>query len=164
MFDMRSHNPSADIIGHAFRPPAFRLAAAPLVALAALLLFTHTALAHEQWIVTPEQIVEWNTKPKPELYTTWSAGNLILMVVFSLFTVGWVRLGYTGARELFPDLQVRLASYGDFVAPILRFCIAWMLLSAAFGTEPRVGVETFSSPTLFAPDLLSPAYYSDNAR
>jgi len=159
---MRSRNLLADIPGHVFRTPAFRLAAAPLVALAALLLFAHTALAHEQWFVTAEQITEWNAKPKPRLYTTWSAGNVTLIVTFLLFTVGWVRLGYTGARELFPDLQVRLASYGDFVAPILRFCVAWMLLSAAFGAEPRVGVAPFSSPTLFAPDLelrlLAPAW------
>ena len=33
---------------------------------------------------------------------------------------GWVRLGYTGAHELFPDLQARLASYGNHVPPILR--------------------------------------------
>jgi NADH dehydrogenase FAD-containing subunit/uncharacterized membrane protein YphA (DoxX/SURF4 family) len=138
------------------------LAAAPLMALAVLLLFAHPALAHEQWFVTPEQIIEWNAQPKPRLYTTWSAANVTLILMFLLFTVGWVRLGYTGARELFPDLQVRLASYGDLVAPILRFCVAWMLLSAAFGTEPRVGVAPFSSPTLFAPDmelrLLAPAW------
>ncbi len=73
--------------------------------------------------------------------------------MFAIFVFGWVRLGYTGARELFPDLQARLASYGDYVSPILRFCLAWMLLSSAFGMEPRVGVERFSSPTLFAPDL-----------
>ena len=159
---MRSRNLLADIQEHVFRSPAFLLAAAPLVALAALLLFAHTALAHEQWIVTPEQIIEWNAQPKPGLYTTWAAGNVTLVLMFLLFTVGWVRLGFTGARELFPDLQVRLASYGDFVAPILRFCVAWMLLSAAFGTEPRVGVAPFSSPTLFAPDmelrLLAPAW------
>jgi NADH dehydrogenase FAD-containing subunit/uncharacterized membrane protein YphA (DoxX/SURF4 family) len=159
---MKSLTLLADIPGHLSRRPAFRLAVAPLVALAALLLFAHTALAHEQWIVTPEQILEWNAKPKPDLYTRWSASNVTLLLAFSLFIIAWVRLGYTGARELFPDLQVRLASYGDFVAPILRFCVAWMLLSAAFGFNPRVGVESFRSPTLFAPDLelrlLAPAW------
>jgi hypothetical protein len=121
-----------------------------------------TALAHEHWILTHEQIVEWNSKPKPELFTKWSASNVTIITVFSIFVFGWVRLGYTGARELFPDLQARLASYGDYVPPVLRFCLAWMLLSSAFGMEPRVGVERFSSPTLFAPDLelrhLGPAW------
>jgi hypothetical protein len=100
-----------------------------------------------------EQMLDRNAKPKPSLYTRWSAGNVTLLLVFSLFIIGWVRLGYTGARELFPDLQVRLASYGDLVSPILRCCIAWMLLSAAFGLDPRVGVESLRSATLFVPDL-----------
>jgi uncharacterized membrane protein YphA (DoxX/SURF4 family) len=51
-------------------------------------------------------------------------------------------------------LQARLASHGDIVAPILRFCLAWMLLSSGLGAEPRVGVPAFSMPSLFAPDLL----------
>jgi uncharacterized membrane protein YphA (DoxX/SURF4 family) len=76
-----------------------------------------------------------------------------MVLLFLVFIIGWVRLGYTGARELFPDLQARLSSYGDYVAPILRFCLAWMLLSAAFGTEPRVGVPVFAQPTLFVPEL-----------
>ena len=32
-------------------------------------------------------------------------------------------------------------------------CLGWMLLSSAFGIEPRFGVAAFTSPTLFAPDL-----------
>ena len=121
--------------------------------IAALLLFANAALAHERWILTPEQIVEWNSKPKPDLYTHWSLRNVTMISVFVIFVLGWVRLGFTGARELFPDLQARLASYGDHVPRILRFCVAWMLLSSAFGAEPRFGVEPFTSPTLFAPDL-----------
>ena len=85
----------------------------------ALFLFTNAAFAHEQWILTPEQIIEFNSKPKPDLYTHWSANNITMIVVFLLFVVGWVRLNYTGARELFPELQARLASYGNHVSPIL---------------------------------------------
>src|SRR3954453_780689 len=121
-----------------------------------------TAVAHEQWILTPEQMQEWNTRPLPDLFTSWSLGNVIPTLAFLAFLAGWVRLGFTGARELFPDLQARLASHGDIVAPILRFCVAWALLSSALGAEPRVGVPAFSAPTLFAPDLLlrelSPAW------
>lgn len=126
---------------------------APVLALAALLFIANVASAHEQWILTPEQIVEWNSRPKPAIFTHWSVRNVTMTSLFLLFIVGWVRLGFTGARELFPDLQARLGSYGDHVPRILRYCIAWMLLSSAFGLEPRFGVERFSSPTLFAPDL-----------
>lgn len=122
--------------------------------LLAVLLLPGTALAHEQWVLTPEQMQEWTAKPFPELFSRPSLGNLIPILAFLAFLACWVRLGFTGAKELFPDLQARLASYGDIVAPILRFCVAWMLISSALGAEPRVGVQAFSAPSLFAPDLL----------
>lgn len=129
-----------------------RLVAATVL-LSAVIFWADALQAHERWILTPEQIAEWNGKPLPGLYTDLSALNVALISAFALFTVGWIRLGFTGARELFPDLQARLGSYGDHVAPILRFCLAWILISSALGLEPRVGIERFASPTLFAPDL-----------
>lgn len=117
------------------------------------LLWAGTGFAHERWVLTPEQIAEWNAKAKPSQYTEFSALNVSMVLGFLAFTVAWIRLSYTGARELFPDLQARLSSYGDSVAPVLRLCLAWVLVSSAIGLEPRYGVERFSSPTLFAPDL-----------
>ena len=76
--------------------------------------FPGPSLAHEQWILTPEQIRQWDAKPRPELFTTWSAGNVIPIVAFLAFLAGWVRLGFTGARELFPDLQARLGVSVDW--------------------------------------------------
>jgi NADH dehydrogenase FAD-containing subunit/uncharacterized membrane protein YphA (DoxX/SURF4 family) len=76
-----------------------------------------------------------------------------MISIFSVFIVGWVWLGFTGARELFPDLQANLSSYGDHVPRILRVCVGWILLSSALGAEPRFGVEAFTMPTFFAPDL-----------
>ena len=120
---------------------------------AAFFLIASQALAHERWILSPSQIAEWNAHPRPKLYSELSPLNVTMISLFLLFILGWVRLGFTGARELFPDLQARLASYGDHVPRILRVCLAWMLLSSAFGMEPRFGVAAFTSPTLFAPDL-----------
>ena len=110
-------------------------------------------LAHERWILTPEQMLAWSEKPTPELWSTLTWLNGAMILGFLLFTIGWIRLGFTGARELFPDLQARLGSFGYLVAPVLRFCLAWVLISSAFGLEPRYGVERLASPTLFAPDL-----------
>ncbi|MCX7111970.1 MAG: cyclic nucleotide-binding domain-containing protein [Proteobacteria bacterium] len=117
------------------------------------LLWADASFAHERWILTPDQAEEWNAKLKPAVYTSPSVLNISLIAGFFLFAVVWIRLGFTSARDLFPDLQARLGSYGDAVAPILRFCLAWVLISSALGFEPRYGVEPFSSPTLFAPDL-----------
>ncbi|MFM8333134.1 MAG: cyclic nucleotide-binding domain-containing protein [Candidatus Methylumidiphilus sp.] len=110
-------------------------------------------LAHERWVLTPEQIAEWNTHAKPAHYTAATFLDFSIIAGFAVFTVAWIRLGFTGARELFPGLQARLGAYGDAVAPVLRVCLAWVLLSSALGLEPRLGVERFASPTLFAPDL-----------
>ena len=112
-----------------------------------------SAPAHEKWILTPEEIDKLNWLPKPDIYTHLTTTNVVMVTCFLVFIVGWVRLGFTGARELFPDLQARLSSYGDHVPRILRVCLAWMLISSAFGLEPRFGVARFASPTLFAPDL-----------
>lgn len=133
-----------------------------IIVLLFCLLFANVALAHERWIMSEEQINQWNALPMPELFTQVSVHNAGLISVFLVFVVGWVWLGFTGARELFPDLQARLASYGDHVPRILRVCLAWILLSSAFGAEPRFGVQPFTTPTLFAPDLylnlLDPAW------
>ena len=117
------------------------------------LLWANASFAHERWILTPEQAMEWGAKAKPLVYTEPSVFNISLIAGFLLFTVGWIRLGFTGARDLFPDLQARLGAYGYAVSPILRFCLAWLLISSALGFEPRYGVQAFTSPTLFAPDL-----------
>ena len=121
--------------------------------LMACLFFSTPLLAHERWILTDAQIAEWSAKPLPELWRNWSWINGIMIGGFLAFTAGWIRLGFTGARELFPDLQARLSSYGHLVAPIIRFCLGWVLMSSAFGLEPRYGVVPMTSPTLFAPDL-----------
>ncbi len=138
----------------------WRAWAIPALSLLAILLWADTSIAHERWILTPDQVVEWNAKPKPSLYTSLSFLNLSMISAFALFAIGWIRLGFTGAKDLFPDLQARLGSYGDYVSPILRFCLAWVLISSALGFEPRHGVQQFASPTLFAPDLELNAYGS----
>jgi NADH dehydrogenase FAD-containing subunit/class 3 adenylate cyclase/uncharacterized membrane protein YphA (DoxX/SURF4 family) len=132
-----------------------------LGATALALLFPSAGSAHERWILTPEQIAQWNALPKPLLYSEPSFANVAMVLAFLLFIVGWIRLGFSGARELFPDLQARLASYGEHVPRILRLCLAWLLISSAFGLEPRAGVEPWASPTLFAPDLELSALNAD---
>src|SRR5574343_1185087 len=136
-----------------FRPLRHRKVLLTVFSIAGLILFSSADLAHERWILSPEQIGQWNAHLKPALFSSFSPLNLIMISGFSLFIIGWVWLGFTGARELFPDLQARLSSYGDHVPRILRVCISWILLSSAFGAEPRFGVDPFTSPTFLAPDL-----------
>ncbi|MFM8341750.1 MAG: BLUF domain-containing protein [Methylomonas sp.] len=136
-----------------FRPLRHRKVLLTVFSITGLLFFSSAVLAHERWILSSEQIEQWNAHLRPALFSSFLTLNLIMISGFSLFIIGWVWLGFTGARELFPDLQARLSSYGDHVPRILRVCIAWILLSSAFGAEPRFGVEPFTSPTFLAPDL-----------
>ncbi|MEY3789144.1 MAG: hypothetical protein RLZ75_3352, partial [Pseudomonadota bacterium] len=124
-----------------------------VISVIGLLFFSELTLAHERWILTPDQIEYWNSQQRPGIFSQFSVLNVTMILVFSIFIVGWVWLGFTGARELFPDLQARLSSYGDHVPRILRVCVAWILLSSALGAEPRFGVAEFTTPTFFAPDL-----------
>ncbi|MCZ6553710.1 MAG: FAD-dependent oxidoreductase, partial [SAR324 cluster bacterium] len=133
---------------------SFRVPLPALVLAAVLLLLAADgAWSHEFWVLTPEQIAEVNAQPVAQIFTEFNATNISMIVVTMVFLVAWVLLGFTGARELFPDLQVRLASYAGFAALALRIGLAVMLGMAAFGLAPRVGTEIFEAPVLGAPDL-----------
>ncbi len=134
------------------RRPACRAILLWIPLLAALLL-PHGVLAHEAWVLSPEQIAEWNAKPKPEIFTQLNGTNLLMVLSTALFLVGWILLNFTGARELFPDLQVRLAAYGGYAALALRIALFVMLGMGAFGLSPRHGTGLLEAPALAAPDL-----------
>ncbi len=118
-----------------------------------LLLLPDGVMAHESWVLTPDEIAEANARPKPEIFTTFNAVNVSMLVLTILFLVGWILLNYTGARELFPDLQMRLASYGGYTSLALRIALFIMLGMGAFGLGPRHGTEYLEAPVLAAPDL-----------
>ena len=124
-----------------------------MIVIISILLCADNLDAHERWILTVDEVTEWGSKPRPEIFSTLGVANISIVSVALLFAITWIWLGFTGARELFPDLQARLSSYGDYCSVILRFCLAWGLLSSAFALEPRLGNQIFASPTLFAPDL-----------
>jgi NADH dehydrogenase FAD-containing subunit/uncharacterized membrane protein YphA (DoxX/SURF4 family) len=98
-------------------------------------------------------MTEWNAQPLPEIFTHLNVTNIAMVAATLLFLSGWVLLNYTGARELFPDLQIRLASYGGYAALALRVALFILLGMAAFGLGPRSGTGFFEAPTLAAPDL-----------
>ena len=118
-----------------------------------LLILPGASFAHESWVMTAEQMQRWLDAGKPQIFTELGWLNVSLITAALLFCIGWIRLGATGARELFPDLQARLSSKGQWVAFIIRVCLAWTFFSAAFGLEPRVGIERFTHPTLLTADL-----------
>ena len=124
-----------------------------LFGLAAFFIVTDQAMAHERWILSPNQIAELNAQPRPKLYSELSPLNVTMVSLFLLFIL------WAGCGSVLPAHAscFRICRRGCVLwrscSKILRVCLAWMLLSSAFGMEPRFGVAAFTSPTLFAPDL-----------
>ncbi len=125
----------------------------PFLPLLLALLLPEVGSAHETWVLTPAQMAEWDARPMPEIFTSVTATNITIYGLATLFLLGWILLHYTGARELFPDLRLWLASYGGYSALALRVGLGLMLLMAAFGLNPRHGTGLFEAPTFAAPDL-----------
>lgn len=40
-----------------------------LLSLLVPLLLSTGVMAHEAWVLTPEQVAQWSTRPKPEVFT-----------------------------------------------------------------------------------------------
>lgn len=133
-----------------------------LLIFAAGIFFSPEVLGHERWVLTPSQILAWNARPKPELYTSLGPATLLVIGLSILVMVSLVHLHYSGANEIFPALQAYLSSLQAYASVALRFGLSWVLISSALGLEPRVGVPVFEHPTLLAPDLdisvLGPAW------
>ncbi|TMQ28366.1 MAG: cyclic nucleotide-binding domain-containing protein [Candidatus Rokuibacteriota bacterium] len=117
------------------------------------LLVAAAAVAHEAWVLSPEAMATLNGQPLPAIFTQFNAVNVSMYVGTLLFLVGWISLNYTGARELFPDLQVRLGSYGGYASLGLRLALFVLLGMAGTGLGPRAGTALYEAPTLAAPDL-----------
>jgi len=126
----------------------------PLVSLCLMIILCPIALiGHEKWVLTPQQVAELNQQPRPYLFTHFTATNIIVLLISLVVVVGWVALNRTGAREMFPDVQVRLASYSGFASLSLRIALTILLGMAGLGLGPRSGTALFEAPTLVAPEL-----------
>lgn len=117
------------------------------------LLFPEISFAHEQWFLTPQQIADFNAKPKPTVFTELDKINVLIFSLTLLFMCGWILLGRTGARELFPNFRQRISSYSPSAALFLRITTAIMLFMAVFALNPRNGGVIFESPIFIFPDL-----------
>ncbi|MGH8607476.1 MAG: hypothetical protein ACREX9_08660, partial [Gammaproteobacteria bacterium] len=50
------------------------------MALCLLLLTPLGAMGHEAWVLTPEQMAYWDSRPKPEMFTGFNATNIFMYV------------------------------------------------------------------------------------
>ena len=125
-----------------------------LLALLPTLLWVPTVMAHELWVLTPEQATQWNARPKPEIFAQFNVTSLSIYLLTALCLVGCFLLyRRTASSTLVSQLQARLTSYGDYAPLALRIALFIMLGMASLGLAPRLGTEIMQSPVLGAPDL-----------
>ncbi len=118
------------------------------------LLWVSAAMAHELWVLTPEQAMDWNARPRPEIFTQLNVTSLSIYLLAALCLIGCFLLyRYTASRTLASHLRARLISYGDYAPLALRIALFIMLGTASLGLAPRLGTGIMQSPVLGAPDL-----------
>ncbi len=125
-----------------------------LLSLLSSLLWAPAAMAHELWVLTPEQATQWNARPKPEIFTQFNVTSLSIYLLAAFGLVGCFMLyRYAASRTLASHLRARLMSYGDYAPVALRIALFIMLGTASLGLAPRLGTAIMQSAVLGAPDL-----------
>ncbi len=110
--------------------------------------------AHERWILTPDQILEFNSQPKPAIYTDFTLAGGLILLTFGVILGYLIRTHYFVYPPAWLQLMSgRLQRHVNWIQPILRFTLGWTLIASALGLVPRLGNSKMTYPTLLAPDL-----------
>jgi len=115
--------------------------------------YTNNVFSHEAWLLTPEQIIEWNKKPRPLIFTEFTKENIFIISYSLLFLITWIWLDSKGTFPIFKKTKEYLINHKHTTELCIRWTLATMLLIAALGLNPRSGTELFEVATLVAPDL-----------
>ncbi len=112
------------------------------------------ALAHERWVLTPDQMRILNAQPKPEIYTSFTLMGSLVLGFFGSILMFLIYIHYFR----YPDkwllmLSGRMQRLVEWIQPLLRLTLGWTLIASAIGLVPRLGNSAMSYPTFLAPDL-----------
>ena len=122
--------------------------------LSLLALSPANVFAHELWVLTADQVTQWDAKPLPRTYTSFTLPTVLTLLLAIIINVGLIQLHRHGGNELFPVFRSRMRGMRSYTSVVLRICLSWVLLSSAMALEPRFGNAVWSHPTLLAPDIL----------
>lgn len=118
-----------------------------------ILFYTSYCIAHEAWLLTPNQIVMLNDIPLPHSFSSDNFISIFIAMTMSfLFGVALFAEYCLRDYELLLDSYIRPFAY-RYGSLILRLCLGFTLLYASFGNMPRHGIGVIGQPTLFVPDL-----------
>lgn len=125
-----------------------------LLSLLVPLLLSTGVMAHEAWVLTPEQVAQWSTRPKPEVFTRLNATSAAIYLVTAVALSGCLLLHRrTRSRAFFSQLEASLASHHEYATVALRVVLFILLSMACLGLAPRAGIEHMQRPVLVVPDL-----------
>ncbi|MGI9420559.1 MAG: hypothetical protein ACR2RA_22275 [Geminicoccaceae bacterium] len=132
-------------------PNGHRRLARALIAGPAVLCPT-AALAHEAWLLTPDEMAELAVAPIPPVFTGfWPlAGFVVALAVAALGALIVADRLRNAERRLFAPLEAVAAAIGP---TLVRLGLALMLGLGAIGGLPRHGTALWTTPTLMVPDM-----------
>ena len=112
-----------------------------------------SAFAHEAWLLTPNQILMLNSLPLPQSFAIDNILTLLIMVgmVAAFMLAYWVEIILKPKEKIYE--RKILPFIEDYLPLIVRLCLGFIMMYAAFGSLPRHGIGAYGSPTLFVPDL-----------
>ena len=127
-------------------------------------LFSVPAMAHERWVLTPDQMQTLNSQPKPNIYTSLTLEGAAILLFFGAVLAFLIFVHYFRRPDKWLLLfSGRMQRFVEWIQPLLRFTLGWTLIAAALGLVPRLGNSPMSYPTFLAPDLelaiLSPGWH-----
>lgn len=125
-----------------------------LLFLSVCFLITFPAMAHEAWLLSPEEVIALNKMPSPSAFSLSNMISILLAIVMVLIFLGgsiihmkWVEpIENKIIHEYFPLFK-------EYIPIIARICLGFTLLYAGTGILVRHGSGMPGMPTLFVPDL-----------
>ena len=68
---------------------------------------------HELWVLTGNQVNDWNSRAKPEVYTSLTFAASIIIVITLAIDALLILLHRNGSNELLPAVRARLRRLGS---------------------------------------------------
>jgi len=117
-----------------------------------LLLCSIPVFAHEQWMLSPLEILQLNKQPTPYIFHHFTQLNIIIMLSSLLFLFVWIFLGKKLFKHAFSELRLKISKKPVAIF-FLSLLTGLMLLIATFDWIPIHPAHTTYSSYLLAPDL-----------
>ncbi|CEK10048.1 DoxX family membrane protein [Legionella hackeliae] len=110
--------------------------------------FVNSISAHEQWLLTHNEIIQLKNLPSPRMFSHFTLFNSLILAGAFLAILAWGVINYN-----FPIKKGFKIKNLNWSLLILRISTGGMLILCGLGLIPKAGAQ-LAEPVLFAPDLL----------